>query len=337
LKKLVSVLLTLAVVLGLSLAMVVPVAANSVSSSTMIFQGNLTYDSATGAFTGTIDMVNETAKDLGDKIAGFDVYAKWGATAYVEGMTPDNWTIGSDHDAYSKEGPWGSWFDPDCADWNKYSLELTEDHWYLRYTPTNESPMSGTMDWKARYAAETDNGTDHDASNMTDPTQYGAGSAQEWGCNWGWGAERVPLQFPGFDVTVTGSAPLYTVTLTPAKATTTLLTADVPDIVAISVLPTSIDFGTLKPGETSAIFNIDVENIGTRTVNVDVDVYEAGLFYENLEMTNNGNPPWSKRPWNKLVAGLAMDAVDDVQTQLKVPGTYTGSESATLVFTAEAA
>jgi len=204
---------------------------NSVESSTMHFEGTLT-DEGGGVYTGTIPMTageyyvpggpGESIWDQG----GFDVYAKEGGTAYVEGMDPETWTIGPDHDAYSESGPWGTWYDPDCADWDKYELELTEDHWYLRYAPTGESPMSGIMYWYGDgtgYAAETDPGTVNTAhgGSGTDPTEYSAGSAQEWGWWCGWGQERIPLEYPGFRVEVTGGSS-YHVTMTPAPVTAEL-------------------------------------------------------------------------------------------------------------------
>jgi len=116
------------------------------------------------------------------------------------------------------------------------------------------------------------------------------------------------------------------------------LTANVPDIVAISVNPTSINFGILLPGSTSQQFNITVTNVGTRTVNVDADVSgsSSALFYYNLQMTNNGG--WTYRSWGNLITGLAMGGVDEVQTQLVVPSDYTpsGTKTGLLVFTATA-
>jgi hypothetical protein len=347
-----------ALVLGLSLTMAAPVAAqddppNTVASSTMIFQGTLTYE-GNGVYTGTIDMVNETAMDIGDKIAGFDVYAKWGGCAYVldyygtgdwncDGV--DTAIIGSNHDAYSSGGPWGPWYDPDCADWDQYSLELTADHWYLRYTATQESPMSGVMDWDAMYAAETDKGTCDPEDTQTPPYGvYELGGPQMWDWNAGAQVERIPLQFPGFDVSVAGPVDggVYRVTLTPAKAGSTLLTANVPDIVAISVLPTSIDFGDLLPGQTSSVENITVTNIGTRTVKVtaSLDTSSDDLFKSNLWMRYDASGSWSDAggPWTDIITALAMDGSKYVQTQLRVPGAYTpsGSETGKLIFEATA-
>ena len=115
------------------------------------------------------------------------------------------------------------------------------------------------------------------------------------------------------------------------------LTVGVPDIVAISATPTSIDFGTLYPGETSATFDITVENVGTHEVDVDADVYEAGLFYDNLQLNiGTGWYIWSY--WTNIITNLAMGDSELLYTRLPVPGNYipTGTETATLIFEATA-
>jgi hypothetical protein len=356
-KKLVGVLLTVAVVLGLSLAMSVPVAAedpidppNTVASSTMIFQGTLTYE-GNGVYTGTIAMVNESATGLGDSIAGFDIYAKWGGCAYVLNYYgTGNWNcdgvdtaiIGSNHDAYSSGGPWGPWYDPDCADWDCYSLELTADHWYLRYTATGESSMSGEMDWNAMYAAETDKGTWDPEDDGVGPYEvYADGGPQMWDWNAGAQVERIPLQFPGFDVSVAGPVDggVYRVTLTPAKADSTVLTANVPDITAISVIPTSIDFGDLLPGQTSDVKQVTVKNVGTRAVNVDASLdASSDTLFDNLVMRFDSSGSFGTGPWDDIITSLAMDGSKYVQTRLPVPSDYTpsGTETGLLIFEAEA-
>lgn len=52
---------------------------------------------------------------------GFDVYAKAGSCAYVQGYYgsgtwncdgTDTAVVGSNHDAYPVGGPWGTWYDP---------------------------------------------------------------------------------------------------------------------------------------------------------------------------------------------------------------------------------
>jgi hypothetical protein len=220
-KRIFSILFALALALSVGLLAVMVAEANNMASSTMVFKGTLTYQGG-GVYTGYIPMQPGTYWAVGGAgysqrhgcsdtnpcaagPGGFDVYAKEGGTAFVTGLGIE--TIGSDHDAYSASGSWGSWYDPDCADWCQWSLELTADHWYLRYTATNESPMSGVMKWHGDgtgFAYETDPGTvksDH-GGNTTDPSEYTAGSAQEWGWHCGWGEERIPLQYRGFHVTV---------------------------------------------------------------------------------------------------------------------------------------
>jgi len=124
---------------------------------------------------------------------------------------------------------------------------------------------------------------------------------------------------------------------TNAGDSTVGLTADVPDIVAISVNPTSIDFGTVYPGQTASGDDIVVTNVGTQTVDVDADVYEAGLFYDNLQLSiGTGWYLWSS--WNPLITDLAMGASQTVYNQLPVPSNYNpvGEETATLIFEATA-
>ncbi|MCP4686085.1 MAG: hypothetical protein GY867_11670 [bacterium] len=96
----------------------------TIPSSTMVFEGSLTAD-GDGSFTGTIAMIDENGTAFGDGVSGFDVYAKDGAQA-----TYDKLSSGSDyacgavtaHDAYTTGGGWGTFYDPDCADWEHYQL-----------------------------------------------------------------------------------------------------------------------------------------------------------------------------------------------------------------------
>lgn len=114
------------------------------------------------------------------------------------------------------------------------------------------------------------------------------------------------------------------------------LTADVPDIVAISVDPTSIDYGALLPGQTSDVEQVTVTNIGTHTVDVDAEVVGDALFCDNLELYTSA---WVSGPnWTGVITNLAMDGSKYVQTRLPVPSDYTpsGTETGTLVFEATA-
>jgi len=115
------------------------------------------------------------------------------------------------------------------------------------------------------------------------------------------------------------------------------MTVNVPDIVAISVCPASIDFGTLVPGQTSAEFDITVMNIGTHDVDVDAAVSGAALFTANLQLRNvTDGTAFSTGPWVAVATNIAMAASEGLKTRLPVPGAYTptGTETATLVFTA---
>ncbi len=244
-KRFINVLVIMVLAVSLCLMTATPATAvetnqNTPESSTMIFQGSLT-DNPDGSYTGSIPMTEGeyyVVDGDGESVrasGGFDVYARQGAEAYVldyygsgDWNGPggdDTYIIGfytdTDHDAYPfPGGPWGGWWNPDCADWSMYSLELTADHWYLRYTPTGESPMSGAMDWAARYAAETDKGTEDLEDDGVGPyTVYEDGGPAMWDWNAGAQVERIPLAFPGFDVDIVDiGGGNFTVTLTPAAS-----------------------------------------------------------------------------------------------------------------------
>ena len=118
------------------------------------------------------------------------------------------------------------------------------------------------------------------------------------------------------------------------------LTANVPDIVAISAAPTSIDFGTLYPGQTSSVESINVTNIGTHTVNVSasLDNSSADLFKANLQLSIGSGWITTAPSWPSLITGLTMGASKTVYNQLPVPLNYTpsGIEKGLLVFEATA-
>jgi hypothetical protein len=93
------------------LVLVGSVNANTIASSTMIFQGELT-DNGNGTYSGTLAMVDEEATGLGDQIAGFDVYAEneaW-ATYDTIGSSGESYTEGiiTNYDAYITSGGWGT-------------------------------------------------------------------------------------------------------------------------------------------------------------------------------------------------------------------------------------
>jgi len=221
----------------------IPVQAdNTISSSTIIFEGTLT-DNGDGTYTGVLPCVDEATAGLGDNESGYDIYARNGATAWFgddpgSGPVWNSVAIGTspnDHDA------WSSW-DPDTPDWYQYSLNLYVDggeyKWAVRNHPGATAanpwssdpatyppkgvPMSGAMDWTNMYATETDVGAYLPGTGTPEIPGGAAGKGggpAAWDMDWSWGSEVVPLEYPGFDVDVTDlGAGQYRVTLTPATA-----------------------------------------------------------------------------------------------------------------------
>jgi len=207
--------------------------ADPMATYEMHFEGALTVEG--GIYSGMIPMI---------KAGGFNVYAREGASAWF-GNDEDDW-VGvlspvwnevaiSNHDAYPD--------DPvDTPDWYQYSLRFYEEEGVQKWRVANHSgaaellpwsagggsaeveqgvPMSGFMDWDNAYAFETDAGEYLPPIDpLTHPEIPGGakangGGAACWDMDWSWGSEVVPLQHPGFEVTITGSDP-YSVTLTPA-------------------------------------------------------------------------------------------------------------------------
>jgi hypothetical protein len=221
--------------------------ANTIASSTMVFQGTLTNQGG-GVYTGILPMINESGTSYGDGITGFDVYAKNGAWATYDltGSGGENYTSGqvADHDAYKQGGGWGATYDPDCADWYNYQLRLTSDGWYVEYngnvgndgdtTGASAPPMSGSMDWGNLVATETDTGAYYSGMGTAENAGYAAtfaadksqSTAGAWDMDWSWGSDYVPLQDADFDVTVDfvdGGTSTVTLTPTPEPATMALL------------------------------------------------------------------------------------------------------------------
>ncbi len=254
------------------------VSANTIESSTMVFEGNLT--PSEDGYEGIIDAVpgnyyipegpgttwNETSArwetpDGEEAVGGFDVYAKDGGCSYVEGYygegewncnDDDTYLIGSNHDAYPLEhdgGPWGDFYSPDVKDWEHYELILDGDDWEVHYKDS-ESPFSGTINWENMYAHE-DN--------------------QKWDAEWTWGEENIPLEYAGFDVEVTDLGDdEYKVTLKPANgAITNIDTGEVYDTIQEAV-------DDAEEGET-----IELRS-GTYFINEMILIKDYGINKDNL-------------------------------------------------------
>lgn len=218
--------------------MLTPASANTVATSTMWFQGELT-DVGGGVYTGVLNMVDEAAAGIGDGVSGYDIYAREGDTAWF-GDDPGSgpvWTsqaIGSDHDA------WPAWT-VDTPDWYQYSVEFaiegSDYTWALRNhagstegAPHSTSamgvPMSGLVDWNALIAAETDVGA-YLPGTGTPEIPGGAagkgGGAGYWDMDWSWGSEAVPLQWSNFSINMQQEGDLWTLSMTPVPEPSTVI------------------------------------------------------------------------------------------------------------------
>ncbi len=174
----------------------------------MVFEGSLTQDGE--GYTGTIP-----------SICAFDLYAKEGGCAYVEGYYgtgdfncngEDTFTIGHSgselKDAYpsSQEGgPWGSFWDPDVEDagYNPthYYLNLNADGtWTIEYKETEQYPLQGELNWDTMLALE---------------------NQMDWKQQWTWGFDYIPLGHPAWDISVTDlTGGNYRIVMTPVGTPT---------------------------------------------------------------------------------------------------------------------
>jgi len=287
------------------------VAANTIESSTMVFEGALTC--VDEVCTGTVAMIDENAEGLGDNIAGFDVFARNTALAmYDELSTGSNYLYGiiSNHDAYLTGGGWGSGYDPDCGDWYNYQLRLDSGNWFLEYngnvgndgilTGASAPSMSGSVNWTTMYASETGVGAYYSGMGTPESNGYaldneytGVNTGESsWDMDWSWGSEYIPLEFAGFSVNITdiGSGN-YTVILTPASANQVVEGTLEDYFWSISVNPATLQFGTIPRG-SNIVDNADNGPIAISTedsatadgnVYVAVDVIgEDASFYDAL-------------------------------------------------------
>ena len=214
---------------------------NTVDSATMVFEGFLTAN-PDGSYTGIVIMVDgdgENTAEAGDGVDGFDVYARNGAMATYDKAASGNqdYACGrvTDHDAYTTAGGWGTYYDPDCADWYNYQLRFENGNWYLEYNANvgydgdtsgaAAAPMSGVMDWVNMYAVETGAGAYYPGMGTAESPGYalnnpctGVNTGEAaWDMDWSWGSEYIPLAFPGFKVTITDlGGGKYRVIMTPA-------------------------------------------------------------------------------------------------------------------------
>lgn len=119
-----------------------------------------------------------------------------------------------------------------------------------------------------------------------------------------------------------------------AGGTTTDIEVNIPQIVAISVTPTSINFGTIYPGQSSADKAINVDNIGTVEIKVDATLVTTGTVFDNLSL--NGQVLYPLPTTTDLITNLVTGTDQTVIALLEIPGNYSakGVETNQLVFEA---
>lgn len=135
----------------------------------------------------------------------------------------------------------------------------------------------------------------------------------------------------------TGGSHVFELTGNPAPNTTVGLAAETVQITAISVAPSSINFGSITPGQSVLGNDITVENIGTVTVVVDAWLDPpTGTVFNYLKL--NGAYPSDSGIWDDIISSLLPSESEIITTELDVPSTYSaqGSETARLIFEATA-
>lgn len=114
------------------------------------------------------------------------------------------------------------------------------------------------------------------------------------------------------------------------------LAANIDAIIAINVEPTSIDFGTITPGNAISGATITVKNIGQVSVTVSSELNPTSAVFQYLYL--NGKQK-TGGIWNAGELGMGTIAptlAAECTTELRVPPTYSakGEETATLIFIA---
>lgn len=104
-----------------------------------------------------------------------------------------------------------------------------------------------------------------------------------------------------------------------------------PPSIVFGIDTTSLNFGTLKPGEMSATKSVKLTNSGTADLKITTTLDRANQVYsDGLYVTNV--------LWNSYRGDLSKNSSKNVDISLKVPASYasTGNKIGTLIFWAEA-
>ena len=345
-RKLVSVLLTLAVVLGLSLAMAAPVAVSA---------GGNSYSADMGKACWSYSLnITETPPGWSPLTVNVS-YADGKATFVITPPVAFNTTAPNDN----------FWliFDSDN--------DGTEDFQVLYNTRLPSEDPSQTYNF--HWAKKTYNGSWSDYQEVpgdwnvsatgalsqftvTMPVSYLGGANSNYGFQIGlvkyvyetdWQTEWGNIDFDpiceGWSTQALIFVPLpsegWESEATPGN-TAVGLTAETPTITAINVDPTSIDFGTVNPGDVVLGDNITVENIGTVKVDVDASLAPlTGTVFNYLKLNGVPSPAYCGDWADYIISGLKPSLNQTLTTVLDVPPTYTaqGPEATTLIFEATAA
>jgi hypothetical protein len=123
-----------------------------------------------------------------------------------------------------------------------------------------------------------------------------------------------------------------------ASASLNVTTKVIMEMVGIALDRDSIDYGTLQPGENSAVVTVVITNIGTLNCSVTLEVngadataqdfYEQSLYIDGVLYSIDA-----------IIAFIEAGLSQDVDTQVKVPLSWTegtGAQNATFIFWAEA-
>ena len=331
-RKLVSVLLTLAVAVSL---MVVPAVTSADGAPTI--DGVVT----DGEWDGAVVIPVTSGMGNVSVIAYTDyLYVLFNVTDSTDARLGQN-LKGNDQTSININptdgGSWGFPYDlifEISADlpWNPKVNSGIIDGWNTRWFPNNtQEPLPGDLEsatiysggkriteWKLPLA--TINPSPGDTLKVGGAIEVGDGNSYVYPIGLVW-----------------DNASTYADILIPGN-TAVSVSANTPEITAINVDPTSIDFGTVKPGDVVSGPDVTVENIGTVKVVVDASLDPlTGTVFNYLRLKGSYSPGYSGS-WDSIVSNLLPSQTSSLTTQLDVPSTYSaqGTEAAILIFEATA-
>ena len=121
----------------------------------------------------------------------------------------------------------------------------------------------------------------------------------------------------------------------PRSSTNLGITTEVlPDLIQISITPTSLNFGSLRPGESSRAETVTITNEGS--VQTTITASTTSVFY-NAALTIDESVLGNLGSWSQSIAKKG-DQEDSYAASLVVtpPSGYSGIQTGTIIFWAEA-